>query len=103
MDVEQARALLSAERTRVEGLLRLTKSAGEDDRNEANAGGGEGRLNLFSLITDDCVNIGDGHNLAGGSDYVSEERLAADLVKHLGTARFEASTFAGCHDDYGQL
>jgi DnaK suppressor protein len=39
MDVEQARALLSAERTRVEGLLRLTKSAGEDDRNEANAGG----------------------------------------------------------------
>jgi DnaK suppressor protein len=32
---------LSAERTRVEGLLRLTKSAGEDDRNEANAGGGD--------------------------------------------------------------
>jgi DnaK suppressor protein len=39
MDIERARALLSAERTRVDGLLRLTQTAGEDDRNEANAGG----------------------------------------------------------------
>ena len=39
MDIEKARTLLSAERTRVEGLLRLTKGAGEDDRTEANAGG----------------------------------------------------------------
>ena len=39
MDIEHARALLSAERTRVEGLLRLTRGAGEDDRFEANAGG----------------------------------------------------------------
>jgi DnaK suppressor protein len=39
MDIEQARALLTTERTRVEGLLRLTKGAGQDDRNEANAGG----------------------------------------------------------------
>lgn len=39
MDIDQARALLSAERTRVEGLLRVTKGAGEDDRNQANAGG----------------------------------------------------------------
>jgi DnaK suppressor protein len=39
MDIEHARALLSAERARVEGLLRVTKSAGQDDRNEANAGG----------------------------------------------------------------
>ena len=39
MDIEQARALLLAERTRVEELLRLTKSAGDDDRNQANAGG----------------------------------------------------------------
>jgi DnaK suppressor protein len=39
MDIEQARALLAEERTRVEGLLRLTKRAGDDDRDEANAGG----------------------------------------------------------------
>ena len=39
MDIDQARALLSTERTRVEGLLRFTKRAGEDDRNEANVGG----------------------------------------------------------------
>jgi RNA polymerase-binding transcription factor len=39
MDIEQARALLVAERTRVEGLLRATRGAGQDDRVEANAGG----------------------------------------------------------------
>ena len=39
MDIEQARALLSAERTRVEGLLGATRGAGADDRDEANAGG----------------------------------------------------------------
>jgi DnaK suppressor protein len=39
MDNERARALLLAERSRVEGLLRLTRGAGEDDRDEANAGG----------------------------------------------------------------
>lgn len=39
MDIERARALLSAERIRVEGLLRLTARAAEDDRNKANTGG----------------------------------------------------------------
>ena len=39
MDDEKARALLTAERTRVEGLLAGTSRAGQDDRDEANAGG----------------------------------------------------------------
>jgi len=39
MDIEHARALLSAERARVEGLLSVTTRAGQEDRNEANAGG----------------------------------------------------------------
>jgi DnaK suppressor protein len=39
MDIEEARALLLAERTRVEELLRFTKRVGEDDRDQANAGG----------------------------------------------------------------
>jgi DnaK suppressor protein len=39
MDIEQARTLLATERTRVEGLLRLTRRAGDDDRDEANSGG----------------------------------------------------------------
>jgi DnaK suppressor protein len=39
MDIEHARSLLSAERTRVEGLLRLTRGAGQDDRDQANTGG----------------------------------------------------------------
>lgn len=39
MDIEHARALLSAERTRVEGLLRHTRRSAEDDRDQANAGG----------------------------------------------------------------
>jgi RNA polymerase-binding transcription factor len=39
MDIERASELLSAERTRVEGLLRSTRRAGADDRDEANAGG----------------------------------------------------------------
>jgi DnaK suppressor protein len=39
MEIERARALLSAERARVEGLLSNTKSAAEDDRYEADAGG----------------------------------------------------------------
>jgi DnaK suppressor protein len=42
MDIEHARSLLSAERTRVEGLLRLTRSAGQDDRDQANSGGDMG-------------------------------------------------------------
>jgi DnaK suppressor protein len=39
MDDERARELLSAERTRVEGLLAGTSRAGDDDRDEANARG----------------------------------------------------------------
>jgi len=39
MDDERARALLTAERIRVEGLLAGTSGAGLDDRDEANAGG----------------------------------------------------------------
>jgi DnaK suppressor protein len=39
MDTEKARALLSAERTRVEGLLQQTRRDAEDDREQANAGG----------------------------------------------------------------
>ena len=39
MDDERARALLTAERIRVEGLLAGTSRAGLDDRDEANAGG----------------------------------------------------------------
>ncbi len=39
MDDERARALLTAERIRVEGLLAGTTRAGLDDRDEANAGG----------------------------------------------------------------
>jgi DnaK suppressor protein len=39
MEIEQARALLSAERARVEGLLRLTKDAAADDRYGADAEG----------------------------------------------------------------
>ncbi len=38
MDDERARALLTAERIRVEGLLAGTSRAGADDRDEANAG-----------------------------------------------------------------
>jgi len=39
MDDERARALLTAERIRVEGLLAGVTRAGDDDRDEANAGG----------------------------------------------------------------
>jgi DnaK suppressor protein len=39
MDDERARELLTAERTRIEGLLAGVSSAGSDDRDEANAGG----------------------------------------------------------------
>jgi DnaK suppressor protein len=39
MNIDQAKELLSAERTRIEGLLHATQIAGEDDRSEANAGG----------------------------------------------------------------
>jgi DnaK suppressor protein len=39
MDDGRARALLTAERIRVEGLLSGTARAGLDDRDEANAGG----------------------------------------------------------------
>jgi DnaK suppressor protein len=39
MDDERARALLTAERIRLEGLLAGTSRAGLDDRDEANAGG----------------------------------------------------------------
>jgi DnaK suppressor protein len=39
MDIDKAKALLAAERTRVEGLLALTHRAGEDDRDEANTAG----------------------------------------------------------------
>jgi DnaK suppressor protein len=39
MDDERARALLLAERIRVEGLLAGTSRAGLDDRDEANSGG----------------------------------------------------------------
>jgi DnaK suppressor protein len=39
MDDERARALLTAERIRVEGLLAGTSRAGADDRDEANARG----------------------------------------------------------------
>ena len=39
MDEDRARTLLQAERSRVERLLEETVGAGQDDRDEANAGG----------------------------------------------------------------
>jgi DnaK suppressor protein len=67
MDEEHARKLLSAERTRVEGLLAETTAAGRDDRAEANAPGD---------LTDPAERL----TAEQGDDAVTEalrERLAA--------------------------
>ena len=77
MDIDHARALLSAERTRVEGLLRLTKNAGEDDRNEANAGGdmSDPAERLTAEQGDDAVAAGLEDRLAAIAE--AEKRIEA--------------------------
>jgi DnaK suppressor protein len=77
MDIEQARGLLSAERTRVEGLLRRTKRDGEDDRSEANAGGdmSDPAERLTAEQGDDAVAAGLDDRLAAITR--AEERIDA--------------------------
>jgi hypothetical protein len=54
-------------------------------------------------VADDDVDVGWSHHFAGGGDHVSQQRLAADLVQHLGPLRLEPRALARRHDDYGQL
>jgi DnaK suppressor protein len=77
MDTERARALLLAERSRVEGLLRLTRGAGEEDRDEANAGGdmSDPAQRLTAEQGDDAVTASLEDRLAAITR--TEERLAA--------------------------
>jgi DnaK suppressor protein len=103
MDIDQARALLLAERSRVEGLLRLTKRAGEDDRNEANARGdmSDPAERLTAEQGDDAVAVGledrlaaitraekridagtYGYSIRSGQP-ISDERLEADPAAEL--------------------
>jgi DnaK suppressor protein len=103
MDIEQARALLSAERTRVEGLLHLTEGAGQDDRTQANAGGdmSDPAERLTAEQGDDAVAAGledrlaaiaraekridsgtYGYSIRSGQP-ISDERLEADPAAEL--------------------
>jgi hypothetical protein len=70
---------------------------------EANAGGGHRRLDQLGLVADHGVDVGRGHDLAGSGNHVAQQGLAADLVQNLGPARLEAGSFAGGHDDDGQV
>ena len=77
MDTERARALLSAERTRVEGLLGQTERAGAEDRDEADAGGDmtDPAESLTAEQGDDAVAAGLEDRLAAIAR--AEERLDA--------------------------
>ncbi len=77
MDDERARALLTAERIRVEGLLAGTSRAGLDDRDEANAEGdmADPAQRLTAEQGDDAV--AEGLQARLRSIEAAERRLAA--------------------------
>jgi DnaK suppressor protein len=60
MDQERARALLQAERTRLEGLLAETSGAGQEDRATANEPGDltDPAERLTAEQTDDAIAVG---------------------------------------------
>ena len=76
MDDDRARTLLEAERSRVERLLGETVSAGQDDRDEANAGGdmADPAERLTAEEGDDAVSAGLRDRLAALDR--AEQRLA---------------------------
>ena len=86
MDDERARALLLAERIRVEGLLAGTSRAGLDDRDEANSGGdmADPAQRLTAEQGDDAVEEGLQARLRAIE--AAERRLAASSRSRQGRA-----------------
>ena len=68
--------------------------------NEANARGGHRGLHPLRLVANDDENPARLHDAAGGGDDVRQQRLAADLVQHLGPLRLEPGSLARRHDDH---
>jgi DnaK suppressor protein len=112
MNQERARALLRAERTRVEGLLEETAAAGEEDRAAANEPGDltDPEVGLTAEETDDAVSAGlrerlaaldradrrldegtFGYSIRSGSA-IPEARLEADPAAELTVEEAESPT-----------
>ena len=71
--------------------------------NEADAGIFDGGLDGRGLMSDDNVDVGRRDDLTGAVDHVTEQRLAADFVEHLGALGLEARALASSHDDNCEL
>jgi hypothetical protein len=70
---------------------------------EPNSRGRNGCPHLIRLVTDHGVDVAWWHNLAGGGNHVTQQRLAANLVQDLGPVRFEPRPFTGRHNNYRPL
>ena len=70
---------------------------------EADARCGHCCLHPLCLVTDHGIDVARSHNLAGGGNHVGQQRLAANLVQHLGPLRLQPRPLARRHDDHGQL
>ncbi len=70
---------------------------------ELHAGSSHRLPHALRLVADDRVDILVLRQAAGGRDHMAQQRLAADLVKHLRPARLQPRALAGGHDYDRQL
>jgi hypothetical protein len=71
-------------------------------QHEADAGGFESGPHLLGFVPDDGEDVLWRHNLHCGRDNVSQQRLAGNLVQHLGMARLQARAFSGGENRDGE-
>ena len=70
-------------------------------QHETDAGGGDRVPDAVGFVPDDGIHIGGGNYFGRGRNHVRQQRLAADLMQHLGMLGFQARPFARCQDGDG--
>ena len=71
-------------------------------QHKIDAGGSQRRAHRVRFVTDDGEDILRRDHLRGSRDHVRQQRLAADLVQHLGMARLQPRAFAGGKNGDGE-
>ena len=72
-------------------------------QHEVDAGGLQRLTHQFGLVPDDGEDVLRRNDLAGRGDHVGQQRLAGDLVQHLGMPRLQARAFSGGENRNGEL
>ena len=71
-------------------------------QHEAHTGMVYSGAHTLGFVADDYVDIPHIHGAGGGRDHVGQQRIAANLMQHLGPRGFQPRAFTGRHDGDGE-